>query len=51
MPLSMTALASWCESDRWLAGMPVAEAVPMTQQAMVSGAAWQRLEALRSALA
>ena len=29
MPLSMTALASWCESDRWLAGLPVDEAVPM----------------------
>jgi hypothetical protein len=29
MPLSMTALASWCESDRWLAGLPVVEAVPM----------------------
>jgi len=29
MPLSMTALASWCESDRWMAGLPVAEAVPM----------------------
>ena len=29
MPLSMTALASWCESDGWIAGLPVAEAVPM----------------------
>lgn len=29
MPLSMTALASWCESDNWIAGLPVAEAVPM----------------------
>lgn len=29
MPLSMTALASWCESDDWVAGLPVAEAVPM----------------------
>lgn len=28
-PLSMTALASWCESDGWIAGLPVAEAVPM----------------------
>ena len=37
----------------WAAGLAgsVAEAVPMAQQAMVSGAAWQRLEALRSALA
>jgi Protein of unknown function (DUF3142) len=29
MPLSVTALASWCAYDRWLAGLPVNEAVPM----------------------
>jgi hypothetical protein len=29
MPLSITALASWCESDNWIANLPVAEAVPM----------------------
>lgn len=29
LPLSMTALASWCLGDRWLAGLPVDEAVPM----------------------
>ncbi|HTT60199.1 MAG TPA: DUF3142 domain-containing protein [Bryobacteraceae bacterium] len=29
MPLSMTALASWCEADGWITGLPVAEAVPM----------------------
>lgn len=29
MPLSMTALVSWCSGDRWLEGLPVAEAVPM----------------------
>jgi len=29
MPLAMTALTSWCESDSWLAGLPVVEAVPM----------------------
>jgi len=29
MPISITALASWCESDGWIAGLPVAEAVPM----------------------
>jgi hypothetical protein len=28
-PLSMTALTSWCESDGWIAGLPVVEAVPM----------------------
>jgi hypothetical protein len=29
MPLSMTALASWCIDDDWISGLPVDEAVPM----------------------
>ena len=29
MPLSITALASWCEYDEWVSGIPVTEAVPM----------------------
>ncbi|ADV80998.1 DUF3142 domain-containing protein [Terriglobus saanensis] len=29
MPLSITALASWCTTDRWMGGLPVDEAVPM----------------------
>jgi hypothetical protein len=29
MPLSITALASWCMDDPWIAGLPVDEAVPM----------------------
>lgn len=29
MPLSITALASWCSSDDWIADLPVNEAVPM----------------------
>jgi hypothetical protein len=29
VPLSMTALASWCAQDRWMTGLPVDEAVPM----------------------
>jgi len=29
VPLSITALASWCAQDRWLNGLPVDEAVPM----------------------
>jgi hypothetical protein len=29
MPLSITALASWCAGDPWLAGLPMDEAVPM----------------------
>jgi hypothetical protein len=28
-PISITALASWCVYDKWLAGLPVDEAVPM----------------------
>jgi hypothetical protein len=29
MPLTMTALASWCDRDGWVEGLPVADAVPM----------------------
>ncbi len=29
MPLSITALASWCQYDDWISGLPVTEAVPM----------------------
>jgi hypothetical protein len=29
LPLSMTALASWCSNDDWIGGLPVDEAVPM----------------------
>lgn len=29
LPLSMTALASWCSNDDWIADLPVDEAVPM----------------------
>lgn len=29
MPLTITALASWCTHDDWLSGLPVDEAVPM----------------------
>lgn len=32
VPLTMTALASWCVGDSWLTGMPVSEAVPMVFQ-------------------
>jgi hypothetical protein len=32
MPLSITALASWCVGDRWLDGLPIDEAVPMLFQ-------------------
>lgn len=29
LPLSMTALASWCSNDDWIQGLPIDEAVPM----------------------
>jgi hypothetical protein len=29
VPLSITALASWCVQDRWMEGLPVDETVPM----------------------
>lgn len=29
LPLSITALASWCSHDDWLGGLPIDEAVPM----------------------
>jgi hypothetical protein len=29
VPLSITALASWCLGDRWMKGLPIDEAVPM----------------------
>jgi hypothetical protein len=29
IPLTITALASWCLGDRWIASLPVADAVPM----------------------
>lgn len=29
MPISITALASWCMDDDWITGLPVDEAVPM----------------------
>jgi len=29
MPLSITALASWCAGDPWITGLPIDEAVPM----------------------
>jgi len=29
MPISITALSSWCIGDRWMTGLPIDEAVPM----------------------
>jgi Protein of unknown function (DUF3142). len=45
MPLSMTALASWCLQDAWLDDLPIDEAVPMLfrmgPEERVHRAAWQ----------
>jgi len=40
LPLSITALASWCSGDRWLQDLPVAEAVPMLFRMGVERAAF-----------
>jgi hypothetical protein len=29
LPLTITALASWCEQDGWIRGLPIADASPM----------------------
>ena len=29
MPISITALTSWCIGDQWMSGLPIDEAVPM----------------------
>src|SRR2546421_12766670 len=46
MPLSMTALASFCIGDRWLDDLPVDEAVPMIFR---MGAGEQSIKGLLSA--
>jgi hypothetical protein len=43
MPLSVTALASWCIGDPWIAGLPVDEAVPMLFQMGPDGPEARRL--------
>ncbi len=44
MPLTITALASWCLGDRWLSELPISEAVPMLFRMGIDE------EAVRSAL-
>lgn len=39
IPLSITALTSWCQGDPWIRDLPVAEAVPMLFR-MGAGGAW-----------
>jgi hypothetical protein len=40
-PLTITALASWCEDDGWIRDLPIAEAVPMLFR-MGPGEVWNR---------
>ena len=47
MPLSMTALASWCLDDDWLDELPVDEAVPMLFRMGPSESAYRREFATR----
>lgn len=37
MPLTITALASWCAGDNWLSGLPIDEAVPMLFRMGIDG--------------
>jgi hypothetical protein len=41
VPLTITALASWCEDDGWIRDLPIAEAVPMLFR-MGPGEVWNR---------
>jgi Protein of unknown function (DUF3142) len=43
IPLTITALASWCEQDGWIRGLPISEAVPMLFR-MGQGEVWNRLD-------
>jgi hypothetical protein len=41
IPLTITALVSWCEQDGWIRGLPIDEAVPMLFR-MGPGQVWNR---------
>ena len=43
VPLSITALASWCSGDDWLSGLPIDEAVPMLFRMGPSNEPFRRL--------
>lgn len=51
VPLSITALASWCAGDRWMSGLPVDEAVPMLFQMGPLHAPYVRIAASPAAAA
>jgi hypothetical protein len=43
MPLTITALSSWCESDAWIRALPIDDAVPMLFR-MGAGESWDGRE-------
>jgi hypothetical protein len=47
MPISITALASWCAGDDWLRGLPIDEAVPMLFRMGPANEPYRRVAASR----
>jgi hypothetical protein len=47
MPISITALASWCVGDDWLHGLPIDEAVPMLFRMGPANEPYRRVAASR----
>jgi hypothetical protein len=51
VPISITALASWCAGDDWLGGLPIDEAVPMLFRMGAANEPFRRVALSRSAAA
>jgi hypothetical protein len=51
VPISITALASWCAADDWLAGLPIDEAVPMLFRMGPANEPFRGIAAARAAAA
>ena len=51
VPISITALASWCAGDDWLAGLPIDEAVPMVFRMGPANEPFRRIALARDAAA
>jgi hypothetical protein len=47
IPISITALASWCAGDDWLRGLPIDEAVPMLFRMGPANEPFRRMAASR----
>jgi Protein of unknown function (DUF3142) len=50
VPISITALASWCAGDDWLGGLPIDEAVPMLFRMGPANQPFLRLAVARATL-